>query len=399
MIGISFYYHQRTFGRHDTELICYSPTPDDEDTLKIVLTDDAVDAAVEYFHLLLNHPGNKSLSHALSKFYHPQLNARINAYACDVCQRTKIGQRGYGHLPPRSVEGLHNWKQVDCDLVGPWYIQTAGRNGKAYEFYALTAIDRHSGYPDAIMIKRKTSANVAARFNELWLSRYPRPEVCAHDQGGEFIGPEFQRLLHDAGIASAPSIARNPQSNAIVERLHLTMGNAIRAQLSNETFRTLTEAENKMSEILQHTLHAIRTNPSESTGFAPGSLAFGRDMIFNQPVTFDSDSINSRRQRRIDNDNRRMNSKRYAYDYQVGGQVMKRVFDPAKLEHRWDGPYDIIQVHVNGNITIQLTESMQQRLNIRRVKPYRQPTPPVLQQQQQQQPLQAHHVRRVRFAH
>lgn len=373
-------FHRRTFGRHDTELICFSSTPEHEDSWKIVLTDEAVDAALEYFHILLNHPGNKALSQALSRFYHPQLQARIMAYACDVCQRTKIGERGYGHLPPRTVQDLFPWKQVDVDLIGPWYVKTAGRSGKAYEFYALTAIDRATGLPDGIMIKRKTSAHVANKFNELWLSRYPRPEVCTHDQGGEFIGPEFQQLLHDAGIASAPSTARNPQSNAVVERLHLTMGNAFRAQLSNETPRTLTEAEDKMSKILQDTLHSIRTNISEATGFAPGALAFGRDMIFNQPITFDMGAINNRRQKRVDKDNKRLNAKRYNYDYQVGGQVMKKVFDPTKLEHRWTGPYEIIQVHVNGNITIQLTEFMQQRLNIRRVKPFKQPTPSVLQQ-------------------
>jgi transposase InsO family protein len=376
-------YHRKPFGRHDIELICYTQTPDDESSLKIVLTDETVDAAVEYFHLLLNHPGSKSLSHALSKFYHPQLAARISAFNCDICQRTKIGQRGYGHFPPRSVEDLYPWKQCDVDLIGPWYVSTSGRSGKSYEFYALTAIDRATGFPDGIMIKRKTSENVARKFDEVWLSRYPRPEVCAHDQGGEFIGPEFQQLLHDAGIASAPSTARNPQSNAIVERLHLTMGNRIRAQLADENPRTLTEAENIMSKILQDTLHSIRLTPSEATGFAPSVLAFGRDMIYNEPVNFDMASINHRRQRRVDKDNKRINSKRYSYDYTVGGRVMKRIFDPAKLEHRWSGPYEIIQVHVNGNITIQVNPHLRERLNIRRVKPYKQPTPSALQQQQQ----------------
>jgi len=374
------FYHRRTFGRHDTSLICYSPTPQDESTLKIVLTDNAVDAAIEYFHLLLNHPGAKAVTYALSKFYHPQLAARIAAFSCDVCQRTKIGQRGYGHFPPRQVQDLNPWKQCDVDLVGPWYVKTSGRHGKAYEFYALTAIDRATGYPDAIMIKRKTSENVARKFNELWLSRYPRPEVCAHDQGGEFIGPQFQRLLHDAGIASAPSTARNPQSNAIIERLHLTMGNSIRAQLSNHNPRTLTEAEDLMGTILSDTLSSIRATPSQSTGYAPAALAFGRDMIFNLPVQYDMNEINLRRQRRVDKDAKRLNAKRYSYDYRVGEQVMKKIFDPAKLDDRWKGPFTITRIHVNGNITIQLTQHLQERLNIRRVKPYRQPTPQVLQQ-------------------
>ena len=99
------------------------------------------------------------------------------------------------------------------------------------------------------------------------------------------------------------------------------------------------------------------------------------------------ESINQRRQKRVDKDNKRHNSKRYSYDYVAGDQVMKRVFDPAKLEHRWDGPYPILQVHVNGNITIRLTPSLRERLNIRRVKPYKQPTPSALQQIEQPQHL------------
>ena len=234
-------------------------------------------------------------------------------------------------------------------------------------------------YPSPIT--RKTSDHVSKKFNECWLSRYPRPEVCAHDQGGEFIGPEFQRLLYDAGIASAPSTARNPQSNAIVERLHLTMGNSLRAQLLDKEPRTLTEAENIMTTSLANTLHAVRTNVSESTGIAPGALAFHRDMLHNLPVTFDLDAINRRRQIRVDKDIQRINSKRYSYDYQVGQQVMKKVFDYTKLDPRWSGPFEITQVHINGNITVQLNPHLRERLNIRRVKPYKAPSPSVLLEQ------------------
>ena len=99
-------------------------------------------------------------------------------------------------------------------------------------------------------------------------------------------------------------------------------------------------------------------------------------------VTFPQDQLKTLP--RVDKDNKRINSKRYSYDYIVGGQEMKRIFDPAKLEHRWSGPYEIIQVHINGNIIIQVNPHLRERLNIRRVKPYKQPTPSALQHQQQQ---------------
>mmetsp|Transcript_18443 Transcript_18443/g.31304 ORF Transcript_18443/g.31304 Transcript_18443/m.31304 type:complete len:1093 (-) Transcript_18443:1517-4795(-) len=369
------HFRRRQFGRDEVELVCYYQDPNDDSKYKIALTDDAADATIEFYHLLLNHPGSAALLKSLYLFYHPQLAAKANAYHCDVCQRVKTGgQRGYGLFPPRSVGHLTPWKQVDCDLIGPWYVETSGRSGKAFEFYALM-----QGYPDAISIVRKTSSNVANKFNELWLSRYPRPEVCAHDRGGEFIGPEFQRLLFDAGITSAPSTSRNPQSNAIIERLHLSMGNSLRAQLQdNITPRTLEEAKSMMDLAMAHALYAVRTNISEATGFSPGALAFHRDMISNHPVAFDFDTINTIRQLRVDKDIQRINSKRYDYDYKVGQQVMKRFFDFGKLDPRWEGPFVVNQVHVNGNVTIQLKPHVTERVNIRKIKPYKQPTNSVL---------------------
>jgi hypothetical protein len=65
----------------------------------------------------------------------------------------------------------------------------------------------------------------------------------------------------------------------------------------------------------------------------------------------------------------------------VGQQVMKKVFDYTKLDPRWNGPFEITQVHINGNLTVQLTPHIHERINIRRVKPYKSPTTSVLQEQ------------------
>ena len=53
---------------------------------------------------------------------------------------------------------------------------------------------------------------------------------------------------------------------------------------------------------------------------------------------------------------------------------MKKVHDPRKLEQRWDGPYPIERVHVNGNLTIALKPGVLERINISRIKPYLEPT-------------------------
>jgi hypothetical protein len=38
---------------------------------------------------------------------------------------------------------------------------------------------------------------------------------------------------------------------------------------------------------------------------------------------------------------------------------------------RTEGPYPINRVHVNGNLTIELRNGVTERINIRRVLPYR----------------------------
>ena len=74
-----------------------------------------------------------------------------------------------------------------------------------------------------------TSDVVANKVEIAWLSRYPWPTEITYDHGSEFIGSEFQQLIKEEyDIEAKPSSKRNPQSNAILERIHQTIGNMIR---------------------------------------------------------------------------------------------------------------------------------------------------------------------------
>ena len=371
------HFRQRVF--QGTNLICHVPNPHDDSQWSICLSDSNVDATIEFMHNLLNHPSHNILLKGLRLYHHPQLSARVKQFHCDVCQRVKSGVRGYGHFPPRQVT-LLPWEQNDVDLIGPWRIEVGGTRAQrnSYEFYALTCIDRVIGFPDAVRIDRKTSAHVADKYKEVWLSRYPRPVATAHDLGGEFIGPEFQNLLHDFAISDLPTTSRNPTANGIVERMHLTIGNVLRALTRERNPKTLQAAKDMMDSAIATAMHAVRTNVSESTQNSPGALAFRRDMLHNIPVSVDLPEIQQRRQAKVDADLLRINSKRYSHDYSIGEQVLKRIHDPIKLEDRWEGPFLITCVHSNGNVTMKLRPGISERINIRRIKPYREPAPSVL---------------------
>ena len=194
-------FFMKEFG--DMELVCYSKS-EKKDDWKICLSDEAVKHAIVFFHQLLNHPGKTRLLQGMDRFYHPNLTRLVDEFKCDACQRYKVDSKSYGKLPARDVRTAP-WEQVDVDLIGPWSVQTG--TGRVYEFSALTSIDRVTGLPELIRINNKTSAHIAAKFEESWLSRYPRPFACCHDNGGEFTGWEFQKLLVDFGIKDGLPLA------------------------------------------------------------------------------------------------------------------------------------------------------------------------------------------------
>ena len=71
---------------------------------------------------------------------------------------------------------------------------------------------------------------------------------------------------------------------------------------------------------------------------------------------------------------RKANTGRRSYDYVQGQKVLKKYPKPDNLGLRKEGPYLITQVYTNGNVTIELRPGVTERLNIRRVEPYREPT-------------------------
>ena len=365
-------YSSRMF--NDVELICYTPPKQPADNWKICLTDEAVKPAVEWFHQVLGHPGSQRLYDGMHRYYHPDLRRIINELKCDACQRYKNDGRGAGHLAPRDVR-VAPWEQVDIDLIGPWDITT--RTNRTYQFNALTCIDRVTGLTELIRIDSKEPGHVADKFTESWLARYPRPLFCCHDNGGEFTGSDFQQLLSDFGIKDKPTTSRNPTGNSVCERMHLEVGNHLRTKIHSQPPRTLAEAEKLVDAELAATSHALRTNVSQVTGYSPGALAFHRDMFLDIPLVIDLLKVRQRRQVAVDSNLMRVNAKRSSYDYKVGDKVLKKRHEWKKLGERWDGPYTISRVHVNGNVTISLRDGVSERINIRRIKPYHEPSLPI----------------------
>jgi len=232
-------------------------------------------------------------------------------------------------------------------------------------------IDPVTNLCELVRINNRSDEHIAEQFANTWLARYPRPNRCVHDNGNEFKGRTFQVLLEQAGVQNVPTTVKNPQANAIVERLNQTVANILRVYVDTTPPANAQQAEQYIDNALATAMHATRCAVTRALNMTPGALVFHRDMFLDVPIIGNLEAIRQRRQMIVDQDLQRSNAKRRHYDYQVGQHVFIKQWKQGKLLSRAIGPYPILQVHVNGNVTIQRTPQVTERVNIRRIVPFR----------------------------
>ena len=98
---------------------------------------------------------------------------------------------------------------------------------------------------------------------------------------------------------------------------------------------------------------------------------FNRDMFLNIPLIADWHAVTKRREHLVNENLMRENKKRRRHDYAIDQRVLKKRYKPTKLGPRTSGPYRVTQTHVNGTITIDFRQGVTERINIRRVIPYK----------------------------
>ena len=222
-------------------------------------------------------------------------------------------------------------------------------------------------------MKDGTAESAAKAFEHCWLARYPWPDSCVHDKGGEFTGDKFQQLLISSNIRADPITTKNPQGQGAVERMHETIGNIIRTLEHAHPPTDIMQAEEIVDDALATAMHAMRVTYSRVLKSSPGALIYDRDMFLDLPVVADWVTIQNHRQRAIEANLRYQNQRRRRYDYQPNDYILIKVYEPDKLQERAIGPFRIHQVHTNGTVTIVRHPHIYilERINIRRIRPYR----------------------------
>lgn len=338
-----------------------SPTDHRE---RVLVPKETRQPLLEWYHTMLVHPGETRLFNTLHQHYTwPEMHSDIKKYlkTCDACQRGKRGMRGVGKVPLKDVE-REPWKDIAVDLAGPW---KAHVDKKEVLFHTLTIIDPFTSWVEIIPVMNKKSEHIRDLVEQEWLRRYPRPSRVIFDQGGEFDNQWFYTLLKKWHINPAMISVKNPQANAIVERLHKIMGDMLRVQLATEY-----KGDDPIKDMLSSAAFGVRATVHGTTMYTPAQLIFGRDMILRAGMEADLELVRQRRIAAATKNNEKENKRRIAYNYQPGDKVLILTtgLDPKLKLH--EGPFPVVRFNKANGILHIRRKNYEEPIHIRRVRPY-----------------------------
>jgi hypothetical protein len=192
----------------------------------------------------------------------------------------------------------------------------------------------------------KTSAQISNLVYKCWFSRYPHCCYMIYNNGSEFK-LHFHDLCKTYGIKRKPTSIKNPQANAILERIHIVFTNMLRTAKLD-----MAESVNAsdINIFLADATWAIRSTHHTVLKASPGAAIFRRDMLFDILFIADWKTIGEHRQRLTDRNTDRENEGKIDYDYKVGHKILVRNKGILrKAQSMWQNdPWTITTVHTNG---------------------------------------------------
>ena len=162
----------------------------------------------QLMHRRLGHPGESIVSRMSGL-------ANTTGAPCESCQMNKAIHRSFSKRRPEDKRATKPYQRIHTDLWGP---SNATSLGGAK--YICAFVDDFTREATVYFLKRKKDA--AGCFEEFLHDVVYRQNhsvsVLRADNGGEFVGRAFKRVLREHRVTPEFSPPHSPQSNGTVER-------------------------------------------------------------------------------------------------------------------------------------------------------------------------------------
>jgi hypothetical protein len=131
------------------------------------------------------------------------------------------------------------------------------------------------------------STQISNLVHKTWFSRYPRCWYIIYNNGSKFK-LHFQSLCNTYRIKHKPTSIKNPQANAILERIYGVLRNMLRT--SKLDMAELVKASD-INIFLSDAAWAVCSTYHTVRKASPGAAIFGWDMLFDIPFIADWQKI------------------------------------------------------------------------------------------------------------
>jgi hypothetical protein len=139
--------------------------------------------------------------------------------------------------------------------------------------HLLVVIDDYSRFP-VVEIVRSTSAKCVIPKLDTIFAAYGTPRVVRTDNGPPFNSSEFANFAKYIGFLHRKVTPLWPKANGEVERMMRNL---------KKLYRTATTTQQNWKQALNQYLRNFRATPHSSTGIAPATLLFGREVRTRLP--------------------------------------------------------------------------------------------------------------------
>ena len=184
--------------------------------------------------------------------------------SCDICQKAAVSGR-LRKAPMVKVPVIPiPFYRVAIDIVGP--VIPASSEGHRY---ILTLVDYASSFTEAVPLKAITSVDIAEALLSIF-SRVGIPKEIISDRGPQFKSDLMSQIHKLFGVKPIFSTPYHPQANGRVERQHQILKSILKKLCSSK--------QRQWHRYLPAVMFSMREIPSDSTGFSPFEILYGRQV-------------------------------------------------------------------------------------------------------------------------
>ena len=214
------------------------------------------------YHDDMGHQGrDRTISLIKERFYWPGMDADIADWIqhCGRCIRAKKS-------PCVATKLVNITSSAPMELVCIDYLKLEMSKGGFENVLVIT--DHFTRYSQAIPTRNQTATTTARVLFDNFFVHYGFPEKLHSDQGQNFLSKVIQRLCRITGIKKTRTTAYHPQGNGQCERFNQTLIQMLRTLESDK--------KSNWKAAVPSLVHAYNCTRSETTGFSPYQLMFGR---------------------------------------------------------------------------------------------------------------------------